>query len=116
MHMTEEELTRIVESKLEARLAARKQAEEARLREEIAAEIRREENRKWHERVNARHPIQGPGDPVVEAKRRADMDARAKADCEHMSRINARPVEGTLAHARRRADAAGGGTGFKIKG
>jgi hypothetical protein len=113
--MTEEELARIVESKLADRLAMRKQAEEARLRAEIAAEIRREIDREHYEKINRRHAIQGPGDPVVEAKRRADMDARAKADCEHMDRVNARPVEGTLAHARRRADAAGGGMGFKIR-
>jgi hypothetical protein len=113
--MTEEELARIVESKLEARLAARMQAERERLRAEIAAEIRREEDRKWYERINRRHAIQGPGDPKVEAERRRVMAERARADNEQMDKANSRPVEGTLAHARRRADAAGGGTGFKIR-
>ena len=112
--MTEEELSVIVESKLADRLAARLAADRERVRMEVIAELRREEDRKWYDRINARHPIQGPGDPVVEAKRRADMLARAQSDMEHMNRSNSRPAPGSLA-ATRAADRAGGAAGFKIK-
>jgi hypothetical protein len=114
--MTDEELNRIVEAKLADRLAARKQAEEARLRDEIAAEIRREETKKWHDRVNQRHPIQewhgGLGPEGHEARLR-EMDKRARADAEWMDRANSRSVAGDL--RAQRAAQRGGGAGFKIK-
>jgi hypothetical protein len=49
--MTEEELARIVESKLEDRLAARIQAERARLRQEVILELRREVEREHHAKI-----------------------------------------------------------------
>src|SRR5205085_2823099 len=94
--MTEEEMARIVESRLEARLAARLAADRARVRQEVIMELRREIDREHYERINRRHPIQGPGDPVAEAKRRADMDARAKADAEWMDRVNSKSAAGDL--------------------
>jgi hypothetical protein len=114
--MTEEEMARIVESKLEARLAARKQAEEARLRAEIAAEIRREENKKWHDRVNQRHPSEdkwGGLGPEGHAARLREMDKRARADNEWMHRVNSKSVAGDL--RAQRAAQKGGAAGFKIK-
>jgi hypothetical protein len=65
--MTEEELNAIVESKLADRLAARLAADRERVRAEVVAELRREADRAHYDRINARHPIQGPGDPVVES-------------------------------------------------
>jgi hypothetical protein len=115
MHMTEEELVRIVESKLEARLAARMQAEQARLRAEIAAEIRREEDRKWYDRINARHPIQDKYAGLTREQHEARLKAmaeRARADNEQMDRANARVVDGDL--RAQRAAKAGGSAGFKI--
>jgi hypothetical protein len=109
----EAELNARVEAELNARIDARLQAERARERAAIAAQLRREDASKEYDRINSWHPIQGPGDPVFEAKRRADMDARAKADNEHMDRVNARPVPGSLAATR--ADRAGGSSGFRIK-
>jgi hypothetical protein len=113
--MTEEEMARIVESWLEARLAARLAADRERVRQEVIMQLRREIDREHYDKINRRHPIQGPGDPKVEAERRRVMAERARADNEAMDKANSRPVEGTLAHARRRADAAGGGMGFKIR-
>jgi len=112
--MTEEELAAIVESKLADRLAARLAADRERVRAEVVAELRREAERAHYDKINARHAIQGPGDPVVEAKRRADMLKRAHADNEAMNRANSRPVAGSLA-ATRAADRAGGGANFRIK-
>ena len=80
--MTKDELDAIVESKLADQLAARLRADRERVRAEVVAELRREAERAWYERINRRAPIQGPGDPQVEAERRAAMDARAKADSE----------------------------------
>jgi hypothetical protein len=114
--MTEEELSAIVESKLADRLAARLQADRDRVRAEVIAELRREADRVWYNRVNARHPVEdkyGGLGPEGHAKRRAIMAAGAKADAEWMDRVNARPVPGSLAATR--ADQASGSSGFRIK-
>jgi hypothetical protein len=114
--MTEEEMARIVEAKLADRLAARKLAEEAKLRAEIVAEIRREENKRWHDRVNARHPCEGPLaglTPEQDAERRRIMAEGARRDAEQMARANAKVVDGSL--RAQRAAAAGGRSGFTIK-
>jgi hypothetical protein len=116
--MTEAELTAIVESKLEARLAARMQAERARVREEVIRDLRREVEREHHAKINAKHPIEdryGGLGPEGHAARLREMDARARRCAREMDEINARPVEGSVM-SRRRADAAGGTSGFKIKG
>jgi hypothetical protein len=114
--MTEDELNAIVESKLADRLAARLQADRERVRADVIADLRREAERKHYDRINARHPIEGPGDPRVEAARRAAMDLRARADNEHMDRVNSRPVEGSLMHQRSRAALVPGSEGFRVKG
>jgi hypothetical protein len=114
--MTEEELNTIVEAKLADRLAARLQADRERVRMEVIMELRREAERKHYDRINAWHPIQGPGDPKVEAELRAAMDARAKADFDRMDAINQRPVEGSLVHQRSRAALTPGSEGFRFKG
>ena len=116
--MTEQELNQIVEAKLADRLAARLAADRERVRAEVVAEIRREEDRAWYERINRRAPIEGPLaglTPEQHAERLRVMDERARADCEQMARANAKPVEGSLVRGARRADAAGGRSGFSIK-
>src|ERR1700730_16720521 len=104
--MTEDELSAIVESKLADRLAAGLQADRERVRMEVISELRREAERKHYDRINAKHPIEdkyGGLGPEGHAERLRQMDARAKAANEHMDRVNARPVEGSLVHQRSRA-------------
>jgi hypothetical protein len=113
--MTEEELNSIVEAKLADRLAARFQADRERVRMEVIMEIRREAEREWYNRVNARHPIQGPGDPKVEAERRAAMLAAAAKTNAEMDAANARPIEGSLLDQRKRAALVPGSEGFEIR-
>jgi hypothetical protein len=114
--MTEDEFSAQVEAELNAQIDAELKAEMARKRFEIARRLRREAEMKEYDRINARHPIQGPGDPKVEAARRAAMDAGAKADKEWMDRVNSRPVEGSLLDQRSRAALTPGSEGFRIKG
>jgi hypothetical protein len=117
MHMTEDELNRIVESKLEARLAARIQADRERVRAEVIAELRREEDRRWYDRVNRKHPIEdkyGGLGPEGHAARLKEMDARAREDMASMDRSNARVPEGSLQH-QRRASIGPGSEGFEIR-
>jgi hypothetical protein len=83
---------------------------------EIARRLRREAVSREYDRINARHPIQGPGDPKAEAERRRLMAAGAKADAEWMARVNSRPIEGSLVHQRKRAALTPGSEGFRIKG
>jgi hypothetical protein len=113
--MTAEELDAIVEAKLADRLAARLKADRERVRMEVIMELRREADREWYNRINAKHPIETAGDPRIEAKRRADMDARAKADNEAMDRANSRPIEGSLLDQRKRAALTPGSEGFEIR-
>jgi hypothetical protein len=113
--MTEAELNQIVEAKLADRLAARLQADRERVRLEVVSELRREAERKHYDKINGWHPIQGPGDPKVEAERRRQMDLRAKADMEHMDRSNARSVAGSLLDQRSRAALTPGSEGFEIR-
>jgi hypothetical protein len=101
--MTEEELNAIVEAKLADRLAARLQADRERVRLEVVSDLRREAERAHYDRINAKHPIEdkyGGLGPEGHAARLAAMDARAKADYAHMDAVNARPIEGSLAHRR----------------
>jgi hypothetical protein len=106
-------MTDEIEAELQAQIEAELQAEMGRKRMEIARRLRREAEMKEYDRINARHPIQDPLPPEVEARRRAIMNAGAKADTEWMDRVNARPVPGSLAATR--ADRAGGSSGFRIK-
>jgi hypothetical protein len=71
--MTEDELNARIEAELNAQIDAELQAEVARKRMEIARRQRREAASREYDRINARHPIQGPGDPKAEAARRAAM-------------------------------------------
>jgi hypothetical protein len=118
--MTEETEAELFNSKIEAELQsqidAELQAELARKRAEIARRLRREAEMKHYDKINQRHPIQSAGDPRIEAKRRAAMDARAKADNEHMDRVNSRPIEGSLVHQRSRAALTPGSERFRFKG
>jgi hypothetical protein len=114
--MTESEMQALVESKLEARLAARLAADRERVRQEVIMKLRREIDREHYDKINARHPTEdrysGLG-PEGYARRLKEMDARARADNEQMDRANAKVVDGNL--KARRADAAGGRSGFTIK-
>jgi hypothetical protein len=115
--MTEDELNAIVESKLEGRLAARIQADRERVRAEVIAELRREAERAWYDRINARHPVEdkyGGLGPEGHAARLKEMDRRAAEDMASMDRSNARVPEGAATRAAR-ADNAGGSAGFGIK-
>jgi hypothetical protein len=98
---------------VEAELAADFRIAKENKRAEIAERLRREESRKHYDKINARHPIEGPGDPKFEAERRRVMAERARADNEQMDRANARVVDGNL--KAQRAAAAGGRSGFTIK-
>jgi hypothetical protein len=116
--MTEEELSRIVESKLEAKLAARLQADRDAVRLEVIREIRRTAEREWYERINRRAPIEdkyGGLGPEGHAARLAAMDAAARKTCAEMDAVNQRPVSGSLLDQRSRADSAGGSAGFEIR-
>jgi hypothetical protein len=115
--MTNDELDVIVESKLAEALAARMKAERDRIRLEVVSSLRREAERAHYDRINARHPIENKYSGLTREQheaRIAAMRAGAKADAEHMARINAAPIPGSLAH-QRRADSAGGSAGFAIK-
>jgi hypothetical protein len=113
--MTDEEMARIVESKLEARLAARMQADRERLRAEIASEIRREIDREHYDRINRRAPIQDKYSGLTrkqhEERLRVMSERSAQANRE-MDEANARVVDGSLRASR--AASKGGASGFKI--
>jgi hypothetical protein len=113
--MTEDEFNTKVEAELNAQIDRELQIERQAKREEIARRLRREAVSREYDRINARHPIQGRGDPIQEAARVAAMRAGAARDAEHMARVNSRPVEGSLEH-RRRASLIPGSEGFRIKG
>jgi hypothetical protein len=113
--MTEDELNAIVEAKLADALAARLQADRERVRMEVIMELRREAERAHYDRINAKHPIEGPGDPRLEAQRIAEMNRRARADMEHMDKSNSRPIEGSLLDQRKRAALTPGSEGFEIR-
>ena len=113
--MIEDEFAAQVEAELNRQIDAELQAELAAKRMEIARRLRREAVSREYDRINARHPIQGPGDPKAEAARRAAMIAGAKKDAEWMARVNSRPVEGSLVHQRSRASLVPGSEGFEIR-
>jgi hypothetical protein len=115
--MTEAELFAAqVESELNAQIDRELQIEMAAKRLEIARRLRREAVSREYARINARHPIEGPGDPVQEEARRKAMIAGARADAEWMQRVNSRPIEGSLVHQQKLAALTPGSEGFKIKG
>jgi hypothetical protein len=115
--MTEQELNEIVERKLADALAARLEADRARIRAEVVDGLRREASKAHYDKINARHPVEDKYGGLTreqhEARLKA-MDARAKADNEAMDRANARVVEGSLTSQRSRA-APGGSEGFEIR-
>jgi hypothetical protein len=113
--MTEEEFNAQVEAELNAQIDRELQAEMQAKRVEIARRLRREAVSREYDRINARHPIQRPGDPKAEAARRAAMAAGAKADKEWMDRVNSRPIDGSLLDQRKRAALVPGSEGFRIK-
>jgi hypothetical protein len=113
--MTEAEFAAQVETELNAQIDRELQAEMAAKRLEIARRLRREAVSREYDRINARHPIQGKGDPVQEAERRKRMIAGAKADAEWMQRVNSRVIEGSLVHQRQRASIGPGEEGFEIR-
>jgi len=113
--MDEAELAKIVEAKLEAELATRLQADRDRVRTEVIMSLRREAERRHYDKINSKHPIEdkysGLGREGHEARLKA-MDIRRAAAAAHMDAVNARPVEGSLAHQRSLVP---GSEGFRIK-
>jgi hypothetical protein len=86
---------------------------------EVIAELRREADREWYDRVNKKHPVEdkyGGLGPEGHAARLKEMDRRAAEDMASMDRSNARVPEGAATRAARRADSAGGASGFRVKG
>jgi hypothetical protein len=77
--MTEDEFNAQVDAELNKQIDAELQIERQAKREEIARRLRREAVSREYDRINARHPIQGPGDPKVEAARVAAMRAGGAA-------------------------------------
>jgi hypothetical protein len=115
--MTEDELNAIVESKLADRLAARLQADRERVRAEVVAELRREEDRKWYDRINRKHPIENQYSGLTREQheeRLREMRRRAAADNAAMDEANARVPEGAVTRGSR-ADSKGGSAGFRVK-
>jgi hypothetical protein len=112
--MTEEELSKIVESKLADRLAVRLAADRERVRQEVILELRREEDRKWYDAIDQRWREREARERAAEPERRRIMAEGVRRDMESMDRSNSRVVPGTLA-ATRAADRAGGPSGFRIK-
>jgi hypothetical protein len=109
--MTEQELDALVDAKLADALAARLEADRARVRDEVVTELRRAEERAWYDRINKKHPIENKYSGLTREQheaRIAAMRAGAARDAEHMARSNARVVEGSLEYRRR-------GEGFAIK-
>src|SRR4051812_31416117 len=107
-----------VEAALNVEIERELQAEMARKREEIAYRLRRKAAMAHLDRVNARHPIEGPLaglTPAQHAARLKAMDEGSRLASEKMDRANARPVEGSLVDQRRRASIGPGGEGFKIR-
>jgi hypothetical protein len=117
--MTDEaEFNAQVDAELNAKIEAELQAELARKRAEIAFRLRREAAAKEYDRINAKHPIEGPLaglTPEQHRARLAAMDARAKADAESMDRSNSRPVPGGLLDQRSRASLTPGSEGLEIR-
>jgi hypothetical protein len=116
--MTEEELSKIVDAKLADALAARLEADRARVRDEVVTALRREAERAHYARINARHPIEdkygGLGPEGHAARLKAMSAAAAKANAE-MDAANARVVSGSLLEQRSRADSACGSAGFEVR-
>jgi hypothetical protein len=78
--MTEDELK--IEAELQAQIEAELQAQMARKRMEIARRLRREAEMKEYDRINAWHPIQGPGSPDVTGHRSLELLKTYSRDAE----------------------------------
>jgi hypothetical protein len=116
--MTEDELAQIVDAKLADALAARLEADRARVRADVIAELRRAEERAWYDRVNRRHPIEDKYSGLGaegHAARIAAMRIGAARDAAHMAEVNSRPIPGSLVHQRKQAALTPGSEGFKFK-
>jgi hypothetical protein len=117
MHMNEQELNALVESKLAERLEARQQADRNRIREEVVSQIRREASKAHYDRINSKHPVEDRFGGLGEAghkARLAAMDERRRAANAHMDEVNARPVPGGLLDQKSRAALTPGSEGFEI--
>jgi hypothetical protein len=120
MHMSDE-FNAKVEAELQAQIDVELQAEMARKRAAIAARLRREAEMKEYDRINARHPIEGPLaglTPEQHAARLKEMDRRAAADFAAMDEAEARGRARVAAEAAarpRRASIGPGAEGFEIR-
>jgi hypothetical protein len=116
MTTEDDELNARVEAELDAALEADLQAEKAKRRAEIAFRLRREETKKWHDRVSARHPCEGPLAGLTREQHEArlkSMSAAAAKSNREMDEANSRVVDGDL--RAQRAAAKGGAAGFRFK-
>ena len=72
---------------------------------------------RWRSTIGLTRGIRFKGPVIRRLKQNeAAMDLRARADNEHMDRVNPRPVEGSLVRQRSRAALIPGSEGFRIKG
>jgi len=95
--MTEAELNAQVEAELVAQVERELEAEMNRKRVEIAARLRREAEMRDYDRINARHPIEGPATRCWKPSvARTWMRGRRRIN-EWMDRVNSRPIEGGFA-------------------
>jgi hypothetical protein len=113
--MTDDEIEREINAKLESELQARR----AQLREDIALRMRRAASNAHFDRINRRHPIESKLAGLTQAEedeRQKAMAARTAACNAKMDAANARVVPGMRASLRPKAsDGAGGSVGFTIK-
>jgi hypothetical protein len=118
---TDDETAAAIEREVDAKLEEELRVRRARLREEVAARLRREAAAAHHARINRRHPIEGRLAGLTQAEeneRQRQMAERTAATCAKMDKANARRVDGQVTRGLqpKRADAAGGGSAFRIKG
>jgi hypothetical protein len=119
--MNEDELNALIDAKLAARLEAELQARREQMRVEVISALRREAERAHYDRINAKHAIETPLAGLTleqEAERQRAMDERSAATRARMDAANARPVPGQVVRGLRpkRVDGAGGSVGFRVKG
>jgi len=114
-----EDMNAQIERELQAQVERELEAEMNRKRFEIARRLRREAEMREYDRINARHPIEGPLaglTPEQDAERQRVMRERAAADMAAMDEAERRGRERVRAMRQPRASLAGtGGEGFRLK-
>ena len=119
--MNEDELNKIIDAKLAARLEAEVAARRERVRTEVFLQLRREAERAHYDRINAKAPIESKLAGLTveqERERQRQMSERTRLTMAKMDKANSAPVSGQVVRGLRpkRVDGAGGAAGFTIKG